>query len=571
MAQPQQNISIQAPSFQGINSEDSPLVQDATFSARANNAVIDEFGRIGARKGFNDWVVSYNGSLVSEPNHSRREVTIGSMHHSSGLNPICVCNVKYFYSVGEAETQVGEEYFIASLIMQDNTLMFLAHSAQARLNIGASTMRADIATFGDYYYVAAAGFSLLEIDPFAGTVAVLEEKFGYLPPQTDGGFLTGPGNNGALQCDIVTSAYGRLWITGVDGDYQKIYYSDLQDARVWYDGKAEPTDPLNTAGAIEVSEYWPSGRDRIVNIMAHNNMLVIFGRNNILMYGNAQGDPAAVGGIFLADTVEGMGLVSRDCLVQTGSDLLFVDDTGVRSLGRSVQEQSVPIGDLTANVRSDISYFILQTDNLDDISLSYWPQESIVVCNFKQNRKAFVLDMRRPSASGGSRITTWTEHVWDRAIHVEDGVNDRVLLGSTNGTGVKEYRGYIDNDTDTYRFSYQSNPLTFGDSVRQKFPKRMDLTIVTRDAPITAYARWGTGTTLEYIKSLDVDSQVPALFGIAQFGNSVFGQSADTIKRYRVNTKGSGAFITLGVDADINGGVFSLQEINIQTLLGRIY
>ena len=265
-----------------------------------------------------------------------------------------------------------------------------------------------------------------------------------------------------------------------------------------------------------------------------------------------------------------MGLVSRDCLVQTGSDLLFVDDTGVRSLGRSIQEQSVPIGDLTANVRSDISFFILQTDDLDDISLSYWPQEASAVCNFKQNRKAFVLDMRRPSSSGGSRITTWTEHVWDRAIHVEDGVNDRILLGGAT-PGIKEYRGYIDNDTDTYRFSYQSNPLTFGDSVRQKFPKRMDLTIVTRDAPITAYARWGTGTTLEYIKALDVDSQVPALFGIAQFGNSVFGQSADTIKRYRVNTKGSGAFVTLGVDADINGGVFSLQEINIQTLLGRIY
>lgn len=569
MAQPQQNVSIQAPSFQGINSEDSPLVQDATFSARANNAVIDEFGRIGARKGFNDFTTTYDMSRISEPNHTRREISIGSMYHSSGLDPIVVCHVEWFYESLGTEASVGEGYFLATVQMGSSTLSLLNHTGGTTLT--EEYMRADIAAFGDRYYVFASKQSPVEVDPVAKTAGYLKDQVGFEPPKT--GVAANPTyiTNGDLKGDIVTSAYGRLWVTGVDGDYQKIYYSDLQDARVWLDATDVPTDPLNTAGAIEVVEYWPSGRDRIVNIVAHNNMIVVFGRNNILLYGNPQGDPAAVGGIFLADTIEGMGLVSRDCLVQTGSDLLFVDDTGVRSLGRSIQEQSVPIGDLTANVRSDISYFILQTESLDDISLSYWPQESVVVCNFKQNRKAFVLDMRRPSASGGSRITTWTEHVWDRAIHVEDGVNDRVLLGSTNGTGIKEYRGYIDNDGDTYRFSYQSNPLTFGDSVRQKFPKRMDLTIVTRDAPITAYARWGTGPTLEYIKSLDVDSQVPALFGVAQFGNSVFGQSADTIKRYRVNTKGSGAFITLGVDADINGGVFSLQEINIQTLLGRVY
>ena len=74
-----------------------------------------------------------------------------------------------------------------------------------------------------------------------------------------------------------------------------------------------------------------------------------------------------------------------------------------------------------------------------------------------------------------------------------------------------------------------------------------------------------------YHVRLNVESQVVGQWGVAQFGNSTYGQSADTIKRYRVNTKGSGAFVTLGLDADINGGVFSLQELNIQTLLGRIY
>lgn len=581
MAQQQQNISIQAPAFQGINSEDSPLVQDATFSARANNAVIDEYGRLGARKGFNNFIESYDASRITEPAHESRAVTIGAMYHSSGLDPIVATQIDYT-TAGEITDTI---YRLATINMGAKTLTWLTHSANVLADMGKGVMRADIAAFADLYYVFSKD-SPVEVDPVAKTADLLKDQPGFLPPQ-DGvapnpNFIT----NGDLKGDIVTAAYGRLWVTGVEGNYQQIWYSDLKDARVWYDGKAVPTDSLSTAGAIEVSEYWPSGRDRIVNIIAHNNTLVVFGRNNILVYGNPQGDPAAVGGIFLADTIDGMGLVSKDSLVHTGIDLLFVDDTGVRSLGRSIQEQSVPIGDLTSNVRSDISYFILNTDDYDDISLSYWPQEGLVVCNFPENKKAFVLDMRRTSSTGGSRITTWTEHVWDRAIHVEDGVNDRVLLGANDGTSVKEYRGYADNDTDTYRFSYQSNPLTFGDSVREKFPKRMDLTIVTRDAPCVGFARWGSDT-LKYSKSLDVESQVPAVYrsydyavdAIAsgdqatwgQWGNSTYGQSADTIKRYRVNTKGSGAFVTLGVDADINGGVFSLQELNIQTLIGRLY
>ena len=67
MSQPQQNISIQAPAFQGINSEESPLIQDATFASRANNAVVDEFGRLGARKGFRNFVQSWVTGGITVP------------------------------------------------------------------------------------------------------------------------------------------------------------------------------------------------------------------------------------------------------------------------------------------------------------------------------------------------------------------------------------------------------------------------------------------------------------------------------------------------------------------------
>jgi len=52
MPQSLQNISIAAPAFKGLNTQDSPLTSDPSFAAIADNCVIDKFGRIGARKGF---------------------------------------------------------------------------------------------------------------------------------------------------------------------------------------------------------------------------------------------------------------------------------------------------------------------------------------------------------------------------------------------------------------------------------------------------------------------------------------------------------------------------------------
>ena len=51
MAQQLQTLSIEATGFLGINTQDSPTNIDTSFAAKADNCVIDEFGRIGARKG----------------------------------------------------------------------------------------------------------------------------------------------------------------------------------------------------------------------------------------------------------------------------------------------------------------------------------------------------------------------------------------------------------------------------------------------------------------------------------------------------------------------------------------
>lgn len=53
MAEQRQNIYIGAPGFRGLNTQDSPVGQDPSFASIAENAVIDKYGRIAARKGIN--------------------------------------------------------------------------------------------------------------------------------------------------------------------------------------------------------------------------------------------------------------------------------------------------------------------------------------------------------------------------------------------------------------------------------------------------------------------------------------------------------------------------------------
>ena len=51
MAQQLKSINLVAPAFKGVNTEDSPIAQDPSFAEVADNAVIDQRGRIAARKG----------------------------------------------------------------------------------------------------------------------------------------------------------------------------------------------------------------------------------------------------------------------------------------------------------------------------------------------------------------------------------------------------------------------------------------------------------------------------------------------------------------------------------------
>jgi hypothetical protein len=101
--------------------------------------------------------------------------------------------------------------------------------------------------------------------------------------------------------------------------------------------------------------------------------------------------------------------------------------------------------------------------------------------------------------------------------------------------------------------------------------KQIDFTVVSTLSNAQAYAGWGYSGRLDYSKALTITAQAPALYNVAYFNQTdEYGPGLTTIKRYRVNAKGSGESVIIGFRTEVNGNTISLQEINVQTLIGRI-
>ena len=66
MSKQLQPLSVAAPGFFGLNTQDSPVGMSANFAKQADNCVIDKQGRIAARQGHTQ-VSTSTGSLGSNP------------------------------------------------------------------------------------------------------------------------------------------------------------------------------------------------------------------------------------------------------------------------------------------------------------------------------------------------------------------------------------------------------------------------------------------------------------------------------------------------------------------------
>ena len=506
MAQQLQSITITAPGFAGINTQDAPLAQDASFSAVADNCVIDKEGRIAARKGYE----LLNGNDL-----------LGSSDGVESMGEFVAADGDVtFFSAG------NNKIFSGTTTMVDET--------PASYAITESNWK--MVNFNDHMYFFQRGYEPL----------VYADHTGVVVPMSTHSHATGTPPEG----HVAIAAFGRMWVADFDDDKSTIYWSDLLDGTAWSGG---------SSGSIDVTNVWPTGYDVITALAAHNGFLIIFGRNSILVYEGAD-SPASM---TLSDTISNVGCVGRDALVSTGKDLIFLDDSGVRSLSRTIQEKSAPIGDISKNVNNDIkSLFAAETGN---ISMHYSPRQAFVLLNFPILGVVYAFDTRFPLQDGSFRATTWS-HI--NPLCFAETSSEELYLGAADGIG--EYTGYEDNGT-SYQLSYFSHPLSFGSTSSLKFLKKINLTTFD-GAEATVVLNWAYDFSGNYRKQAYVLPQSNvAQYNISEFNTDAeYSSSIALIKRKKINASGQGTVVSVGVETTVEGNPIALQEIDIQALMGRI-
>lgn len=512
MAQQLQNITIAAPGFAGLNTQDSPIGVDPSFAAVADNCVIDKLGRIGARKGWEE--VTTNGSSV-----------LGS---SRGIE-----------TVFEFVDKSGDKRVISA----GNNKIFLGTTALTDITPSSYTITANnwkCVTFNDHLYMVQSGHAPLLATDHEGSFV--------LEPVASHQHSTGtmPSANEAL------AAFGRLWVADVVGNKHTVYWSDLLLGHHWTGG---------TSGSLDIEKVWPSGYDEIVALTAHNDFLIIFGKHSIIVYSGAT-SPA---NMVLADTIEGVGCIARDSVQQTGTDVIFLSDSGLRSFGRVIQEKSLPMRDISKYVRNDL----MEKVNVEQLPIKslYSPDEAFYLLSLPSTNTVYCFDMRGPiDQSGAHRATTWTELDPLSFVRLED---KTIYIGKS--TGIVKYEGYLDG-TATYQLRYFSNPTDFGNASNLKFLKKFNLTIVgAHGTDITL--NWGYDYTDVYNKQAFTFSASNAIaeYGVAEYAIAEYSGGADAlINTPSVNTGGSGSVVTIGIEAQIDNVPFSIQKIDIHALLGRL-
>ena len=518
MAQPIQTFSISAPGFFGLNTQDSPLDLASGFALVATNCVIDQYGRVGSRKGWAK-VNSSTGNLGSN-------------------------------DVGVIHELVQTDGTLTVLFAGNNKLFKLGTSnAVTELTYGgggtAPTITASnwqCASLNGITYFFQSGHDPLIYDPAVSTTTYrrVSEKSGYAG--------TVPSGNLAI------SAFGRLWVANTATDKTTVTFSDLLTGHIWTGG---------TSGSLNVNQIWPNGADEVQALAAHNGFLFIFGKRQILVYQGAT-TPSTM---TLYDTIGGIGCMARDSVQTTSSDVIFLSNSGVRSLMRTIQEKSAPERDLSKNVRNDLMTDVA-AQTLSSIKSVYSEREGFYLLTMPSNKSVYCLDTKVILQDGTSRVTTW------------DSITPTSLLSRRNGDlyigkngYVCSYSGYLDHES-TYRMMYYTNNADLGNVNQVSILKKISAVVIGGTSQTVAI-KWGFDFKANYLSAnASIPSQGVAQYGIAEYGanGSLFAFYSDGIalQTLTVSASGSGKVVQTGYESDINGAQLSIQKIEIQAKNGKI-
>ena len=536
MAGQLQTSSIAAPGFYGLNLQESSVTLSSGFALKAQNCVIDRYGRIGARRGWTP-LNAVNADLGSNPIESMIEVVDG------GGNTII--------SAGNNKLFTGRATLTQRLVRNATNSANLSYTITANNWQMVAMPYGDVNDFQPHAYLAQAGHPMLvwhEL-PISGGDPHDHDSgtFGF-QRLADTGTLPANHTVDTFKPNTAFSGFGRIWVGNIIGDTQTVYFSDLLRGSDFTTG---------SAGFLNLQEVFPNG-DSIVAIAGHNGFLVIFGRNNIAIYAN----PIDTSSLVLQDIIYNVGCIARDSVQNIGTDILFLSDAGVRSLARVIQEKSLPMNDISKNVRDDLMDNVASETDLSKIKSVYHDRDAIYLLSLPTTRFVYCFDTRSRLQDGSARVTIW-DSIQPRSFCITQA--KELLIGQPSYIG--KYFGHSDNGA-SYRLQYYTNYFDFDAATKLKILKKIGWVLIggTNQSVIV---KWGFDYTDGYQSSFYTlnEGQVYE-YNIAEYNIAEYS-SGSVIDRFSINASGQGTIMQLGLEVEINGNPLSIQKIDVAVKAGK--
>jgi len=612
-----QTATIAAPGFLGLNTQESSIQLSSGYALKAQNCVIDRYGRIGARRGW----TPVNSAVNTDLGAANPVEFIFEMIDVGGNQTISAGNNKLFTGTTTMTTKTVRTqantadvaYTITSNNWQAAALPYgdgadaISHAYMVQAGhpvlvfhnlptpgtgatFSVSTVSSGAITAVSVT-AAGSGYSVGDVLTMAGgtgtgakltvatlsgtgvaTVTVSTAGTGYTvsdaltstvttianPHSHSGSFgFQQLGDVGTLPTgysisdfkpNCALAAYGRIWMADLAGDRQTVYFSRLLDGSDFQGGDS---------GSLSINSVFPNN-DQIIALAAHNGFLIIFGRNNIAIYSN----PIDVTSLALADFIPNVGCIARDSVQNTGTDIVFLSDSGVRSLQRVIQEKSLPMRDMSKNVRNDLIAAVA-SETASTIKSVYYDRDAFYLLTLPATKVTYCFDMRGALQDGSARVTIW-DSLDPKALFVSQ--NKELLLGKPGYIG--KYYGHLDNAS-TYRLQYYTNYFDFGNPTALKVLKKIGFVIIGGSGDAVAI-KWGFDYKENYnseTKLLDtgvVYEYNVGEYNIAEFSNGV------VLDQFQINAGGNGAVLQLGLETDLNGDPLSIQKIDVYVAQGKI-
>lgn len=528
--------SIQAPGFLGLNSQDSSVQLSSGFALKAQNCVIDRYGRVGSRRGWTPVNTSVNTDL-------------GAANPVEFLFELVDPDGNHLISAG------NNELFVGTTTMTTKTVRNVDNSADLVYNISSNNWQAAALPYGDttdavpHAYLVQEGHPTLVFHelPVSGGAGHAHDSgvFGFqqlgdvgtLPP----GYATAD-----FKPNCALAAYGRIWLADIVGDRQTVYFSRLLDGSDFSGGDS---------GFLSLGEVFPNN-DKIVALAAHNGFLIIFGRNNIAIYAN----PIDVTELTLAEFIPNVGCIARDSVQSTGTDIVFLSDAGVRSLQRIIQEKSLPFRDLSKNVRDELIDAI--TGETGVIKGIYYDRDAFYILELPTTKVVYCFDLRSALQDGSARVTKW-DSLEPRALCVTEA--KELFIGKPGYIG--KYYGHTDNGS-VYRMQYFTNYFDFDTPTSIKILKQIGWVVIGGSQAQVA-VKYGFDYSENYRAVTRIlPTGTIAEYGIAEYNIGEYTNGIELV-RFKVNAGGTGSVLQVGLESDISGNPLSIQKIDIYVKGGK--